>query len=406
MKIIFELKIFALICFTLTTSGLLAQERTASKNLSAKELDAMIQKSIDESGMVGLSAAIIVKGKIVWMKGFGYADKELRKPFTPNTIMNIASITKTITGVCVMKAVEEGKLSLDADINTYLPFKVINPHFPDEKITLRNLGTHTSGIMDRSPVYENSYFYGGDSPVALEDFLRSYFDVNGELYSKDNFLNYKPGTFWEYSNIATGLAGYIVERVTGIGLNVYSRNNIFKPLGMKNTGWFSTEINMGAYSKGYDKQGDTLKLIPYFGVPTYPDGGVRTSVAELSKYFITLLGDGQYHGKRILKRSSIDSMQRYQFSSGHKPENLNLSSKNAGLFWATKDGGRKIGYGGTDPGVKTEMLADLDKEVAVVLFSNTSLNNRDFIKYYVGVFNELFQYGRQLKKFAIQKGED
>lgn len=403
MKIVSELKILALLFCSLITSGLLAQEKPELQNLSAKKLDAIIQKSIDESGMVGLSAAIIVKGKIVWMKGYGYADKELKKPFTPNTIINIASITKTITGVCVLKAVEEGKLSLDADINTYLPFKVINPYFPDEKITLRNLGTHTSGITDRSPVYENSYFYGGDSPVSLEAFLRSYFDVHGQLYSKDNFLNHGPGTFWEYSNIATGLAGYVVERVTGQGLNEYSRKNIFKPLGMKNTGWFSTEINMAAHSKGYDKQGDTLKLIPYYGLPTYPDGGVRTSVSELSKYFIALLADGQYQAKRILKKSSVDSMQRFQFSPYHKPENINLSNKNSGIFWATKDGGTKIGYGGTDPGVKTEMLADLDKKVAVVLFSNTTLNSRDFMKYYVGVFNELFRYGRGLKADAIRK---
>ena len=94
--------------------------------------------------MVGVGAAIIVDKKLMWSRGYGYADLSRKKPFTPLTIMNIGSISKTFTGACMMHAVEEKQLSLDEDINSYLPFKVINPNFPNEKITLRNLATHTS----------------------------------------------------------------------------------------------------------------------------------------------------------------------------------------------------------------------------------------------------------------------
>lgn len=378
--------------------AMLQAQQSGKEKINPEYLDSIIKKNMQQAGMAGIAAAVIVDRKVVWIKGYGYSDKEKKTPFTPSTIINIASISKTFTGVCVMKAVEEGRLSLDQDINTYLPFKVTNPYFPDEKITLRNLATHTSGITDREPVYSDAYHYGGDSPVSLGDFLKDYFDPNGKYYAGENFLKQRPGTFWEYSNIATALAGYIVEQAVGKPLNQYSREHIFKPLHMKNTGWFLSEINLRNHSKQYDKQGDTLKEVPLYGLPTYPDGGVRTSVLELSRFFIAMLNEGRYKKAQILKKSSVDMMENFQFTAGKKPENINLSNKNSGLFWATKDGGKKMGYGGTDPGVKTEMLCDLDKEVAVILFTNTSLNMKDLLKYYFkGIFDELFKYGRTIK---------
>jgi CubicO group peptidase (beta-lactamase class C family) len=381
-------KIPVVLCMLYLTAANGQQNKTIQQ-IKAAELDSIIRANMDQAGIVGVGAAVIVHKKVVWMKGYGYAEQG-KVPFTPHTIMNIASISKTFTGVCVMKALEEGKLSLDEDINTYLPFRVVNPKFPAEKITLRQLGTHTSGITDREPVYSDAYHYGGDSPVSLGDFLQQYFDPNGANYSKENFLNYAPGSYWEYSNIATALAGYIVECVTGERLNDYSRKHIFKPLGMTHTGWFQPEIALSKYSRHYDKQGDTLKVIPYYGLPTYPDGGVRTSVSDLSKYFIALLDSGHH----LLSKSSVTLMETFQFTADNKPGNINPLTKNEGLFWTTKDGGKKMGYGGTDPGVKTEMLADLSGDVAVILFSNTSLNMRDLLKYYFkGIFDALFNYG-------------
>jgi len=147
-----------------------------------KPLDSLITQKMDESGIVGLGAAIIVDKKLVWIKGFGYADRENKTPFTVNTIMNVASISKTFTGVALMKAVEEGLVSLDEDINTYLPFKVINPYFPDKKITLRHLATHTSGLADDYEVYDKSYHYGDEIPEDLGEFLENYFTPKGKHY--------------------------------------------------------------------------------------------------------------------------------------------------------------------------------------------------------------------------------
>jgi len=394
MKLILTLSFF-LSAITYSQKGE-CQTKNTIKNIMGA-VDTFIETKMQESGIVGIGAAIIVDKKLVWSKGYGYADRENKIPFTPNTIMNIGSISKTFTGVCLMHAVEDNKLSLDKDINNYLPFKVINPYFPNEKITLRNLATHTSGLVDRYPFYDSTYYYGNDSPESLGEFLKNYFVQDGKYYRKENFLKKKPGVYRDYSNIAAGLAGYIVEVATGKKLNEYAKEYIFNPLKMKNTGWFLSEVKLVNHSKLYDKQGDTLKNIPLYSIITYPDGGVRTSVTELSRFFIALLNDGEYKRARILKKESVDVMQAFQFTATNKPENVNLDKLNSGIFWATKQSLTQIGHAGSDPGVKTEMLSDLFKEVGVILFTNTGLSEKDLIKYHFGIFNELREYGIKLK---------
>lgn len=363
---------------------------------STSAIDNFIEQKINESGIVGLGAAIIVDNSVVWIKGYGYADKDNKRLFTPNTIMNIGSISKTITGACLMHAVEDKRLSLDEDINNYISFKVINPFFPEEKITLRNLATHTSGITDQSPLYGNTYYYGGDSTEPLGEFLKNYFEPNGTYYKRENFLNAKPGSLYKYSNIAAGLAGYIAEIATGQKLNEYSKEFIFDPLQMEDTGWFFSEIKLTNHSMLYDKKTDTIKNIKLYGLTTYPDGGVRTSVSDLSKFFICLLNGGEFKGARILKKESVEEMVKFQFTKSSKPENINLAEQNSGIFWSVKSNGTRIGHAGGDPGVSTKMYYDPSKKVGVILFMNTSLSEED-MKKFVSIYDELWKYALTLK---------
>ncbi len=361
-------------------------------------LDSLIQQKMQEGRLIGIGAAIIVNKKVIWMKGYGYADRNAGIPFTPLTMINAGSIAKTFTGVCMMKAVEENLISLDEDINSYLPFKVQNPNCPEEKITLRQIATHSSSLLDRYPFYTDSlYFTGKDSPDSLGNFLKAYFVPGGKHYTKENFSVSKPGTYWDYSNIAAALAGYIIELQTGMKLNEYSRRHIQKPLKMKNTGWFFNEFDLARHARLYNTASDTVKEIPLYGCTTYPDGGVRTSVNDLSRFFICLLNGGSYQNCRILKESSVAEMTRLQFSNTHKPENIDLTQKNEGLFWRTKNSGKLIGHGGSDPGIKTEMLADPDKNAAIILFTNTDLTERYQLKAYFDILNQLMEQARKMK---------
>jgi CubicO group peptidase (beta-lactamase class C family) len=367
--------------------------------MAAADLDRVIEQRMRASGMVGVGAAIIVDKRVVWMKGYGFADRERAIAFTPDTVMNIGSISKTVTGAALMRAVQDGKLSLDADIDTYLPFEVRNPSFPDVPITLRQLATHTSSITDRWAVYESTYHYGGDAPEPLANFLVDYFTPGRPRYAQDNFLQVKPGTHREYSNIGAGLAGYIVERAVGERLDVYTRQHIFAPLGMRNTAWFLSDVPAQRHARLYVAQNGLSIPIPLYGGTTYPDGGVRTSVADLSRFFLALLNDGAYQGARILEPQTVAEMLRFQYTAANKPDNVQLDQKNAGIFWATKYNVTRIGHGGTDPGVKTEMLSDLNKELGVIFFTNTSLDERQFGEY-EGILDALWQRARTLEQEA------
>lgn len=393
MKVKFALTIFLMT--TLFCTNIIGQ--SINKATHKTSIDSFIESKMSEKGIVGIGASIIIDKKVVWTNGYGYADKENKTSFTPSTVMNIASISKTFTGVCIMKAVEEGKVSLDEDINNYLPFKVINPNFPSEKITLRHLATHTSGLTDRNPFYgDSTYYYGGLKPEPLGEFLKNYFVQGGKHYSKDNFLNAKPGTSRDYSNIGAGLAGFIIELRTGKTLNEYAKKNIFKPLKMQNSGWALNEIDITKHSKLYEKKGDSIVQIQLYEGTTYPDGGVRTSVKELSKFFISLLNDGKYKKTRILKKETVEEMLRFQYTETNKPENVKLNKVNQGIFWATKLSATRIGHNGSDPGVRTFMLSDLNKEFALIIFFNTSLDEKDQGIFF-DIYEELYKYAKDLK---------
>ena len=397
MSVIRSLKWLALFAGVMVCASTKASEvQPSGSPKGADAIDRIIQQRMDEAGLVGVGAAIIVDRKLVWSKGYGFADKDGAVPFTPDTVMNIGSISKTITGVALMQAVQDGKLSLDADINSYLPFKVVHPSFPERPSpcgSWRRIRPESpiAGRCTRTPTIG-----AATRPKPLGDFLQGYFVAGGKDYAKDNFVPFKPGTHREYSNIAAGLAGYIVERATGERLDAYTRRRIFAPLKMDHSGWFLSKIPPEAHSKLYVVQDGLVIPIPLYGLTTYPDGGVRTSVSDLSRFFIALLDDGQYEGTRILAPSSAAEMLRFQYTPSNKPDNVELDEKNSGIFWSTKFNVSRIGHGGSDPGITTEMLSDLSRGVGVVLFVNTSVSGPE-AKVYASLLDDLWRHAETLK---------
>ena len=301
-----------------------------------------INQSISDANIAGMAVAIVSGDSIIFTQGYGYSDIQTKEPFTPNTVINIASISKTFVGVALMNLVENGLISLDEDVNTFLPFKVQNPYLPESIITPRHLMSHSSGIQDNQKVYLPSYHYGGDSPIPLGEFLADYLSQDGTHYSKKNFTKSKPGEKFVYSNIGAGLAGYIVERVSGKPLHIFTREVIFKPLGMNNTCWFMSEMDLSKHTRLYEseKKHTQLKKVDLYGLTTYPDGGVRTTVTDLSYYLLCIMNKGLYKGTRILKEETVSEMLT--------PDYIDSYTK----FWGIGD---QIGHGGGDPGVSTGM---------------------------------------------------
>lgn len=362
---------------------------------AAQRLDQALSAAVSSSGMVGLSTAVIVDGRVVWTRAYGMADRENAVPLTPQTPMNVASIAKTTIGVTMMRLVAEGRLDLDADINTYLPFRVANPHHPGAKITLRHLATHTSSITDRRDFYAGLYRPLGEPRMALDALLRDYLVPGGTQYRAENFLDVAPGQSRDYCNLGAALAAYIVEVVAGEPFDAHTRRVLFEPLALRSAAWVGTEAAAapGAALYAQDASG-TQRIAPY-ALASYPDGGLRISVQDLARYFAMLMGDGSHDGVRILGTAALAEMKRFQWTPQAKPADYDLADGNSGLFWRTKFGGRRMGHGGNDQGVAAEMLTDAEGRVGIVLISNTSLHGEANL-HLMRAIDALTAYGQEV----------
>ncbi|MDQ0639127.1 CubicO group peptidase (beta-lactamase class C family) [Pedobacter sp. W3I1] len=351
-----------------------------------------LQDYLDQNNIPGFSVAILNRDKIVFESGFGYANVAKKQTYTPQTIQNIGSVSKTFIAVSLMKAIEQGYFDLETDINTILPFKVVNPYFPDEVIKVKHLTTHTSGILDDQEIYNRSYRFEGPkvqneplmkimkenhytadlNDTTLITFLKAYLTPQGALYKKENFSNSKPGKRASYSNIGSALAAYLIEVKSGMSFADFTQQYIFKPLHMKNTNWFKSKQNAEKQAVPYLTKDIAL---PFYHLTTYPDGGLRTSVVELSLYVQEMM-KMLNNNAGLIKSASAIEMFKPVFTPQSVPENMSLQTRNKGVFWNIYNDGY-IGHDGDDPGASANIL--FNKTTGIIFMSNIYIADRSKI---------------------------
>ncbi|PAP99132.1 beta-lactamase family protein [Mesorhizobium mediterraneum] len=357
-------------------------------------IDAIIEGKLKEFSIPGSAVGIVQDGRLVWAKGYGWADVTRNVPMTPKTIMNIGSVSKTITATAVMQLWEQGLIDLDADVSRYLPYQVVNPKHPSLAITARRLLNHRSSIRDGKS-YSDSYACG-DPTVALGDWLKAYLTPGGVYFdANDNFHGWAPGKLdpdhpGGYCNVAYGLLGHLVECVAGAHFTEYCADHIFTPLGMNSTGWYVRDININRhavlYSRGTKEKwegggqafssrfavpsltideltpGSRMQLCLY-SYPTYMEGLARTSIEELSLFLATY---GNRGGNQLLKDSTINLM----LSQVHDGRPLcwhKFILENGDVIW---------GHAGSDPGVRTFMgLREKDGTGAILYFNGDDIGD-------------------------------
>ncbi len=358
-------------------------------------LDEYIPALMKETAIPGLVIAKITNGKTSLIKTFGYANFKTDKLVDENTQFNIASISKPIMGLALLKLVDEGKLELDKNINEYLSFNIDNPNTEGEIITIRHLATHTSGIADYYDI--NSYANNQDSSTTLKQHLVSLLTPSGSLYSDgSHYLTSIPGEKRKYSNLAAGLAGHIVEEVTGISLAKYSKQSLFPLLNMPQSSWLLNDLELDNIAVPYEVEQcipylficantesaefnyviseyfnppeSNKEYIPYphFGNPQYPDGGIRTSIKEISNMLEIMLNNQDPEGNQLLSNESYNEMFRLQL-----PESVSDSQR---FFWRDQSG--LTGHMGSDLGVFTALYFDIKSKSGIVILMNRGLDSK------------------------------
>jgi len=262
-------------------------------------LEGIIPQQLEREDIAGATIAIVKDGKLLFARGYGYADVKNKKPVSAEeTLFRIGSVAKLFTWTAVMQLFEQGKLDLDRDVNDYLDFKI--PDAFGQPITLKNLLTHTPGFEAQ---VKDSFTTGTESPN-LGDYLKTHIPTR----------IYPPGTTPAYSNYGASLAGYIVERVSGQPYSEYIEQNIFQPLGMTRSTFVQPlppELapNM---SNGYTVASDEPK--PFEVVRVFPAGSQSSTATDMARFMLAHLQGPQFDDKRILRQETISLMHSRLFA--------------------------------------------------------------------------------------------
>ncbi|RZK29537.1 MAG: class A beta-lactamase-related serine hydrolase, partial [Hymenobacter sp.] len=202
-------------------------------------------------------------------------------------MQGVGPVSKTLLGIALLQAQAAGQLSLDQPVNELLPFSVVNPYFPTQPITLRELATMTAGLTDDQSFYNRrAYVKGTRSALSSAEYLRRTLTPQGQWYSRKRFLPHAPGTYYAYSNESAALVALALEHATGQAYDVYTRQHILLPVGMDDATWSQETVNPTRLATLYDPQG--RPLTPYYTV-TYADGGLLTSTHSLARYLLSVL---------------------------------------------------------------------------------------------------------------------
>ncbi|GGD29447.1 serine hydrolase domain-containing protein [Hyunsoonleella pacifica] len=341
-----------------------------------------IESLYDKAVFNGFAVSIVDSTGILYNRGFGYADVHKKKKYTENTVINIASISKVFIAAALLKAEEMGFVTLDDPINKYLPFEVVNPNYPDISITIRQLATHTSSIVDTDIYMQTCYVNKDDIPISeqlkryelyyqnpsknwmpLADYMRKVLKKDEAFYSLSTFPKRKPGALREYSNIGAALCALVVEYASNTPFNEFTKEHIFQPLNMNSTTWFIEEADSESYSKLYYDDEE----LPYYKILSYPDGGLITSSTDLSKFLIELING--YSGKgSILNASSYKTFFKSQLEQDALGGKDNF---NVGLFIDKELAYNVIGHTGGDPGTNTMMFFNTENKTGRIFITNT-----------------------------------
>jgi len=334
-----------------------AAEPPAAAQLTAGDvgtwMDGFVPYALKRGAVAGAVVAVVKDGQVLFEKGYGLSDVAAGKPVDPKeTLFRPGSTSKLFTWTAVMQQVEQGKLDLDTDINTYLDFKIAPRD--GKPITLRNIMTHTAGFEES---IKGLIHHNPAELTSLGDTVKRW--------TPERIFD--AGTTPAYSNYATALAGYIVERVSGEPFATYVENHIFAPLQMAHSSFAQPlpEKLEAGMSKGYVTMGGEAK--PYEFVPLAPAGSLASTGDDMTRFMIAHLQNGRFGDIQILKPETAKLM--HDTALDVIPH---LNRMELGFYENNINGHRVIGHAGDTQLFHTYMWIYPDDNIGVVISMNSA----------------------------------
>ncbi len=333
---------------------------TAQKAKTETRIDSIMK----QYSMVGVSVAVVKKGKPIYTHAFGLKNKETGTPLQSTDMFRIASISKSFSATSIMQLVEAKKLSLGDDVSKLIGFRVRNPKFPDSVITLKMLMSHTSGLND-----SQGYFtLDSINPERSVNWANCYND-------------YAPGEGFEYCNLNYNMVGTIIERMSGERFDQYIKKHILDPLKLYG-GYEVAALDSSRFATIYEYDSATRQFTPSpgaynprkeeishyirgYSTPIFsPTGGMKISAQDLAKYMIMHMNLGTYKRERIISEQSARIMQT-KVTDGEGGYGLAMYITDQVL-----PGKIMIGHTGSAYGLYSMMFFEPEEKFGIVVITN------------------------------------
>ena len=345
--------VVVLVMVGITATDILGQPKMTDKlqpsdDELAKKVDAFLSQW-DKNDMPGCAVGVVKDGRLIYKRGFGMANLDYDVPNTPLTLFNLASASKPFTAASIALLAQQGKLSLDDDIRKYIPEM---PKY-DDTITIRHLIHHTSGIRD----YQALVFFSG---LTVDNALNDKAVLN--MLARQKNISFKPGTKHQYSNSGYHLLGIIVGRVSGKSLRAFAEENIFKPLGMKNTRYFDNRFEViKNRASGYMVGPNNRVRVRSSLFDLVGGGGVITTVEDL------YLWDQNFYEPKVGNKELISLMTT--------PGTLNSGEKLDYAFglWRNEYKGLPVlKHSGNMSGYRAQIVSFPEQKFTIIALCNNS----------------------------------
>lgn len=268
------------------------------KPQTIEQLKAAIADVLTRTHTPGCGFALVTKDSVVFAGGVGNADLAANRDVTADTMFRIGSITKGFVALSLLQLSEQGKVDLHAKVADIAPeVKIVNRWDATDPVRIVNLLEHTAGFDDMPPA-ETYDMSGGPQVPLLETFAR---------FPEPQVARWRPGTFQSYSNPGYGVAGYILEKLTGKPCEEYIADNILRPLAMTHSDMRLTPDVRAALAQGY--RGNPPLPVPYYPILLRPAGEMKASPNEMARFVRMMLNRGTLDGVRIVSPESIARME-------------------------------------------------------------------------------------------------
>ncbi len=328
-------------------------------------LDAFFAKDAIKRKAGAITVSVVQDGKVLVSKGYGMTDQRSKSPVDPSrSTFRIASVSKVFTAAAVMQLVEQGKISLQDNIEKYLDgYKVTNPF--RTPVTIENLLTHTTGFEVREPADASYLTDASQKPISLKESIFVQFPP----------VVREPGTSYMYDNFATRLQGYIVQQVSGESFGSYMQKHLFQPLGMTSSSFKLTKNLAGRMVTSYDMGNNAIPA--YDLSPTeWPEGSMISTASDMALFMRAFLNDGRaVDGTVILSPPSVKAMSSYHIAIHPEMPDMTYGFESS-VDLSSTNGEEVISKGGDILGFSSLLWLLPERKTGVFVSYNTNQDVR------------------------------